>query len=54
MNSTALQSFLDNKCFIFHSPYGKKGVELKTAERLKNQITNVNQLKDFQNVNLFT
>ena len=54
MNSEALQSFLDNKCFLFHSPYGKKGVELTTAQRLKNRITNVNQLKDFQNVNLFT
>ena len=54
VNSIALQSFLDNKCFIFHSDYGKKGVELTTAQRLKNQITNVNQLKDFQNVNLFT
>ena len=54
MNTEALKSFLDNKCFIFHSPYGKKGVELTTAQRLKNQITNVNQLKDYQNVNLFT
>ena len=54
MNNLALQSFLDNKCFIFHSDYGKKGVELTTQQRLKNRITNVNQLKDFQNVNLFT
>ena len=54
MNNTALQSFLDNKCFIFHSQYGKKGVALTTAQRLKNQITNVNQLKDYQNVNLYT
>ena len=54
MNNAALQSFLDNKCFIFHSDYGKKGVEIKKAQRLKNQITNVNQLKDFQNVNLYT
>ena len=54
MNSTALQTFLDNKCFIFHSPCGKKGVELTTAQRLKNRITNANQLKDFQNYNLFT
>jgi len=54
MNSEALKSFLDNKCFLFHSPYGKKGVELTTAQRLKSRITNVNQLKDFQNVNLFT
>jgi len=54
MNNTALQSFLDNKCFIFHSNCGKKGVELTTAQRLKNRITDVNQLKDFQNYNLFT
>ena len=54
MNNTALQSFLDNKCFIFHSQYGKKGVVLTKAQRLKNQITNVNQLKDYQNVNLYT
>jgi len=50
----AINSFLQNNCFIFHSDYGKKGVELTTAQRLKNRITDVNQLKDFQNVNLFT
>ena len=54
MNNLALQAFLDNKCFIFHSPYGKKGVVLTTAQRLKNQITNTEQVKEFQNVNLFT
>ena len=54
MNTEALESFLDNKCFIFHSPCGKKGVELSTAQRLRNRITDVNQLKDFQNYNLFT
>ena len=54
MNTEALESFLDNKCFIFHSPCGKKGVELNTAQRLRNRITDVNQLKDFQNYNLFT
>ena len=54
MNAEALQSFLKNNCFIFHSDYGKKGVELTTAQRLKNQITNINQLKEFQNINLFT
>ena len=50
----AINSFLQNNCFIFHSDFGKKGVELTTAERLKNRITNVNQLKDFQNLNLYT
>ena len=54
MNNTTLQTFIDNKCFIFHSPFGKKGVVLTTTERKKNQITNANQLKDFQNVNLYT
>ena len=54
MNNAALQTFIDNKCFIFHSPYGKKGVALTTAQRLKNQIINASQLKDYQNVNLYT
>ena len=42
MNTEALKSFLDNKCFIFHSDYGKKGVELKKAQRLKNQNSEIN------------
>ena len=54
MNNAALQSFLDNKCFIFHSPCGKKGVALTKAQRLKNQITNAAQVKDYQNYNLYT
>ena len=54
MNNTAIQTFLDNECFIFHSDYGKKGVALTTAQRLKNQITNPEQVKEFQNINIFT
>ena len=54
MTPEILQVFLKNNCFIFHSEYGKKGVELTTAQRLKNQITNVTQLKNGQNLNVFT
>jgi hypothetical protein len=54
MNNAAIQTFLDNNCFIFHSDYGKKGVALTTAQRLKNQITNPEQVKEFQNINLYT
>ena len=54
MTPEILQVFLKNNCFIFHSEYGKKGVELTTAQRLKNQITNVTQLKNGQNYNIFT
>ena len=54
MTPEILQVFLKNNCFIFHSEYGKKGVELTTAQRLKNQITNVTQLKNGQNFNIFT
>ena len=54
MTPEILQSFLRNNCFIFHSEYGKKGVELTTAQRLKNQITNTAQLKNGQNLNIFT
>ena len=54
MTPEILQVFLKNNCFIFHSEYGKKGVELTTAQRLKNQITNVTQLKNGQNLNIFT
>ena len=50
----AINSFLKNNCFIFHSDYGKKGVELTTAQRLKNQITNAEQVKKFQNINVYT
>ena len=54
MTPEILQGFLRNNCFIFHSEYGKKGVELTTAQRLKNQITNTAQLKNGQNLNIFT
>jgi len=54
MTPEILQGFLRNDCFIFHSEYGKKGVELTTAQRLKNQITNTAQLKNGQNFNIFT
>ena len=53
-NNEAIQTFLDNNCFIFHSDYGKKGVALTTAQRLKNQITNPKQAKEYQNINVFT
>ena len=54
MTPEILQGFLRNNCFIFHSEYGKKGVTLTTAQRLKNQITNSAQLKNGQNLNIFT
>jgi len=54
MTPEILQGFLRNNCFIFHSEFGKKGVELTTAQRLKNQITNTSQLKNGQNFNIFT
>jgi hypothetical protein len=54
MTPEILQGFLRNNCFIFHSEYGKKGVTLTTAQRLKNQITNTAQLKNGQNYNIFT
>ena len=54
MRAEVTQSFLDNNCFIFHSDYGKKGVTLTNAQRIKNQITNAEQVKEFQNINVFT
>ena len=37
------------------SDFGKKGIDnLTTAQRIKNQITNAGNLKEFSNYNIFT
>ena len=50
----ARQALLQNEIFIFSSTYGKKGVTDTKAKRLKNQITAVDQFKDYNNYNIYT
>ena len=48
------QSLLKNDAVVFHSDYGKKGVEETWSARLKKQIKNIDQFKQFQNINIIT
>jgi len=48
------QALLQNEIFIFSSDYGKKGVTDTKAQRLKNQVTAIDQFKDHSNYNIFT
>ena len=48
------QSLLKNDAVVFHSDYGKKGVEESWSARLKKQIKNIDQFKQFQNINIIT
>ena len=48
------QSLLKNDAVVFHSDYGKKGVEESWSARLKQQIKNIDQFKQFQNINIIT
>ena len=50
----ARQALLQNEIFIFSSDYGKKGVTDTKAQRLKNQVTAIDQFKDHSNYNIFT
>jgi len=50
-----LTALLQAEAFVFSSDYGKKGIDnLTTAQRIKNQITDAGNLKEFCNYNLFT
>ena len=46
------KSLLQNDLTIFYSDYGKKTVQETWQQRLKKQITNVDQFKDYQNINI--
>ena len=48
------KSLLQNDLTIFYSDYGKKTVQETWQQRLKKQITNVDQFKDYQNINIIT
>ena len=48
------QSLLKNELLLFTSDYGKKGVAESWTVRLKKQIKQLDQFKEFANVNIAT
>ena len=51
----AISALLKNDAFIFSSDFGKKGIDtLTTAQRIRNQLSNPKELKEFNNYNIFT
>ena len=48
------QSLLKNELILFTSDYGKKGVAESWTVRLKKQIKQLDQFKEFTNVNIAT
>jgi hypothetical protein len=48
------KSLLQNDLTIFYSDYGKKTVQETWQQRLKKQVTNLDQFKDYQNINIIT
>ena len=51
----AIRALLQNEAFIFSSDFGKKGIDnLTAAQRIKNQLDNPKDIKEFSNYNIFT
>ena len=51
----AISALLKNDAFIFSSDFGKKGIDtLTTAQRIRNQLSNPKEVKEFNNYNIFT
>ena len=54
LNKEIQTVLLQNDIFIFESDYGKKGVTDKKADRLKNQVTAIKDIRPDRNHNILT
>ena len=54
-NIEAITAVLQHEGFVFSSDFGKKGIDnLTAAQRIRNQLSNPKELKEFNNYNLLT
>ena len=53
-NLEPIAALLKADATVFHSDYGSKAVEESWAKRLNKKITSVDQVKEYQNINIMT